>query len=184
MRATEELMKEHEGIKLMLKILSAVAHRVKGGCAVPKKDLDGIAEFLSTFVDRCHHGKEEDFLFPALEQAGVPREGGPIGVMLAEHAEGRKIIARLKDAFVAYGSGRDSRTEKISEVADEYVSLLSHHIDKENGILFPMAEGRISVADDSRVVEHFEKLEHERIGQGKHEEFHAMLGRLKKEYLA
>lgn len=183
MRATEELVKEHEGIKLMLKILTAVAHRVKGGCAVSQKDLDGIAEFLSTFADRCHHGKEEDFLFSALERAGVPREGGPIGVMLAEHAEGRKIIARLKDAFAAYGSGRDSAAEKISEAAGEYVSLLSHHIEKENGVLFPMAEGRIRAADDSRLVEHFEKLEHEWIGHGKHEEFHAMLGRLKKEHL-
>jgi hemerythrin-like domain-containing protein len=34
-------------------------------------------EFLSVFADTCHHGKEEDFLFPGLEAAGIPNEGGP-----------------------------------------------------------------------------------------------------------
>lgn len=184
MQATEELVKEHEGIKLMLDILAAVAKRIEGGGAVPQKDLDGIAEFLSIFADKCHHGKEEDFLFPALEQAGVTREGGPIGVMLAEHAEGRKIISRLKDAFDAYGTGRSTAGKEISVAANEYVSLLSQHIDKENGVLFPMAEGRINEADDARLVERFEELERQRIGQGKHEQFHAMLGRLKKVYLS
>ena len=151
---------------------------------IPQEDLDGIGEFLSIFADKCHHGKEEEFLFPALEKAGVPREGGPTGAMLAEHAQGRKIIARLKDAFAAYGSGRSVASQEISEAANDYVSLLSQHIEKENGVLFPMAEGRINEADDVRLVECFEDLERERIGPGKHEEFHGMLGRLKDKYLA
>ncbi|HDP95774.1 MAG TPA: hypothetical protein ENN40_10515 [Candidatus Aminicenantes bacterium] len=108
---------------------------------------------------------------------------GPIGVMLAEHAEGRKIISRLKSAFAAYGSSRSTAAQEISEDANEYVSLLSQHIDKENNVLFPVAEGRINAAADSRLVEHFEELERERIGAGKHEEFHAMLEHLKEEYL-
>lgn len=182
MKATEELMQEHEGILLMLKILAAAAKRIEGGGVVPQSDLEGIAEFLSIFVDKCHHGKEEDFLFPALERAGVPREGGPIGVMLAEHAEGRKIVAALKAAFAAYEAGRSAAAQEISATADEYVRLLRQHIDKENGILFPMAEGRISEAEDMRLVESFEELERERIGQGKHEQFHAMLDKLQAEY--
>lgn len=183
MKATEELVKEHEGIKLMLRILASVAKRIQGGAVVPQSDLEGIGEFLSIFVDKCHHGKEEEFLFPSLEQAGVPREGGPIGVMLAEHAEGRRIIARLKEAFAAYGSGRGAAAREILEAADDYVGLLSQHIEKENQILFPMAEGRLNEADDARLVESFEDLERERIGQGKHEEFHRMLGRLEDKYL-
>ncbi|BDD88904.1 hemerythrin domain-containing protein [Desulfofustis limnaeus] len=183
MRATEELMKEHEGIKLMLDILTAVARRIEQGGAVPQKDLEGIVEFLSIFADKCHHGKEENFLFPVLEQLGVPREEGPIGVMLAEHDQGREIIARLADAFAAYGLSRKSAVDEITTAAKQYVRLLRQHIDKENGILFPMAEGRISEAEDNRLIEEFEELEREQIGFGKHEEFHAMLGQLKETYL-
>lgn len=183
MKATDELKKEHHGIGLMLRVLRTVTDKLKGGECVNSEHLDAILEFLSIFVDKCHHGKEEEFLFPALEQAGVPREGGPIGVMLAEHAEGRKIIARLKDAFAAYRSGRGTAAQEISEAANDYVRLLSQHIEKENGVLFPMVEGRINEADDVRLVERFEDLERKRIGHGKHEEFHAMLERLREEYL-
>jgi hemerythrin-like domain-containing protein len=183
MKATDELKKEHEGIKLMLRVLQAVAGKVNLGDRVNPEHIDGILEFLSIFVDKCHHAKEEEFLFPALEAAGMPREGSPIGVMLAEHAESRQIVARLKDAFAAYRSGRESASLEVSKTAGEYIGLLSRHIDKENGVLFPMADGRIEAADDDRLVVRFEELERERIGHGKHEEFHALLARLENAYL-
>ena len=88
MKATDELRKEHQGIELMLRVLQAVAEKFKRGERVNTEHLDGILEFLSIFVDKCHHGKEEEFLFPALEAAGVRREDGPIGVMLSEHEQG------------------------------------------------------------------------------------------------
>ena len=62
-------------------------------------------DFLSIFVDKCHHGKEEEFLFPALEAKGVKREGGPIGVMLHEHEQGRGLVAMLRNAVADYTSG-------------------------------------------------------------------------------
>jgi hemerythrin-like domain-containing protein len=83
MRPTEELRAEHDGILVMLKILERVSGQLTSPSTVELKHLDQILEFLKVFVDRCHHGKEEDILFPALEEAGIPRRGGPIGVMLA-----------------------------------------------------------------------------------------------------
>src|SRR3972149_4875411 len=108
MKATEELMKEHRGIELMLRVLGAVSLRAEVAEPLNHKDLDQIIEFLTIFADKCHHGKEEDLLFPAMEAAGVPREGGPIGVMLAEHAEGRNIIGRFTAAVGEYKAGQSS----------------------------------------------------------------------------
>ena len=34
-------------------------------------------DFFSHFADQCHHFKEEQVLFPAMEEHGIPREGGP-----------------------------------------------------------------------------------------------------------
>lgn len=79
-----------------------------------KEELEGIMEFLMVFVDKCHHGKEEDFLFPALEAAGVARDGGPIGVMLHEHERGRRHIADMKNAlgdFTVHGMKTDAFRE-------------------------------------------------------------------------
>jgi len=183
MKATTVLRDEHEGIRLMLKILQVVTGKMKNGERVDMAHIHGILEFLSVFIDKCHHGKEEDYLFPALEAAGIPREGGPIGVMLTEHSEGRKLIARLNAAVAAYEAGQTSAAGEVHKAAGEYISLLNQHIDKEGDILFAMAEGRITAAEDDQLVERFEELERERIGVGKHEEFHAMIDQLSERYL-
>jgi len=63
------------------------------------------------------------------------------------------------------------------------VALLSQHIYKEDNVFYPMADARINSKKDSEIVEAFEKIERERIGPGKHEEFHRLLNRLEKAYL-
>ncbi len=183
MKSTDELKNEHEGILLMLKIIKAISANMEQGDQVSATHLDGIMEFLSVFVDRCHHGKEEDFLFPALEATGILREGGPIGVMLSEHQRGREIVAKLKEAVNLYKSGNQNAPADFTRLAADYISLLTQHIDKENNVLFPMADARLDPAEDIRLFESFEKLEKERIGPGKHEEFHGLLSHLEKEYI-
>ncbi|MDD3620473.1 MAG: hemerythrin domain-containing protein [Desulfobulbaceae bacterium] len=183
MKATDELKREHQGIELMLAILQAVSTRLKQGQPVAQDHLRGIMEFLTVFVDKCHHGKEEDFLFPALEAAGVPREGGPIGVILKEHEKGRELVSRLKDSLADDKSEGASTGAEIQAIVSEYVVLLSQHMVKENTVLFPMADEKLDANSDTQLVEAFERLERERIGVGKHEEFHALLHRLRDEYL-
>jgi len=183
MKATDELKMEHQGIELMLRVLQAVAGKFERGEPVSSEHLRGILEFLTIFVDKCHHGKEEEFLFPALEAAGVPGNGGPIGVMLSEHEQGRKLVARLKEVAARYTSGDKAAAPGVPPIIHEYVALLTQHIAKENTVLFPMADARLDPHQDTALFEAFEKLERERIGAGKHEEFHALLERLRNEFL-
>jgi hemerythrin-like domain-containing protein len=183
MKATDELKKEHQGIELMLRILQAVSGKIGSGERIHSEHLDGILEFLSIFVDKCHHGKEEEFLFPALEKTGILREGGPIGVMLNEHEQGRKLVARLKVAVRSYTSGDKTAAGSIHVTANEYIALLTQHIVKENTVLFPMADARLNSDKDTELFEAFEQLEQNRIGIGKHAEFHALLDQLQDVYL-
>lgn len=183
MKATEELKKEHDGIELMLRVMSAISEKLAHGEALNTAHIDGILEFLSVFVDTCHHGKEEEFLFPALESAGVPREGGPIGVLLDEHEQGRKQVARLKQFVSAHQSGDPRAAVGIQDTIKAYVDLLNGHIAKENTVLFPMADARLDAKTDAALFEAFERLERERIGVGKHEAFHALLDELQDVYL-
>jgi hemerythrin-like domain-containing protein len=183
MKATDALRKEHDGIELMLKVLQTVAGKFKRGERVNTEHLEGILEFLTIFVDKCHHGKEEEFLFPALEVEGMPREGGPIGVMLSEHEQGRKLVARFKDAVTDYKFKDNANASSIQLIINEYVALLTQHIAKENTILFPMADAKLDTNKDTELFEAYEQLERERIGVGKHDEFHALLDRLQNTYL-
>lgn len=182
MKATNELKNEHQGIELMLRILQSVADKFERGEKVNTEHLDGILEFLSIFVDKCHHGKEEEFLFPALEDAGVLNTGGPIGVMLSEHEQGRKLVARLKDAVTSYKTGDKRIAVRAQLIINEYAALLTQHIAKENTVLFPMADAKLDAAKDAELFKAFERLENERIGPGKHEHFHELLHRLNDKY--
>ena len=183
MKATNELKKEHKGIKLMLRVLQTVGDKFKHDESVNTEHLYGILEFLSIFVDKCHHAKEEEFLFPTLEVEGVLREGGPIGVMLSEHEQGRKLVARLKEAVTDYKIEDKANASSVQRIINEYVALLTQHIDKEETVLFPIADTKLNSNQDSELFEAFEQLERERIGIGKHDEFHVFLDQLETTYL-
>lgn len=176
MRSTNELRAEHEGIQVMLDVIEAVCDRIGSPQPAGESDLQAIMEFLRVFVDRCHHAKEEDLLFPALEAVGVPREGGPIGAMLAEHEQGRGLIRSMVD-----GLGTGNPAAFVAH-ARAYVDLLRTHIDKENQVLFVMADSVLSSSVDEELFEGFEAIEREHIGAGKHEEFHALLEALAHRY--
>jgi hemerythrin-like domain-containing protein len=183
MTPTEQLKEEHQGIQLMLKILEKVCQRLESGERVDTGHLEKILEFIRVFADQCHHGKEEDFLFPEMEKAGIPKEGGPIGVMLLEHGKGRDYVRGMNEAMEAYKKNEAKASSKFVENARNYVALLTQHIDKENNVFFPWGERVLSEKQKEKLLEDFEKLEHERIGEGKHEEFHKLLQRLKEVYL-
>ena len=177
MTPTQILTKEHQAIKLMLDILEQIAGRLKAGGKVPDSDLKAILEFLQFFAYRCHHVKEEDLLFPAIEKAGMPREGGPIEVMLTEHNEGRGYIKGLAEAI--------DKKDKAGVVQNvrSYIDILRQHIDKEDTILYPIADMHIQTAKQKELLDAFDKIELERIGPGKHEEFHKLLKKLERTYL-
>lgn len=124
----EDLSADH---KRILEKLSELG----GAVNTAPTDENKVKEFLhftETFVEP-HLQKEEKVLFPALESKGMPREGGPIGMMLFEHQIKRGYVKDLQKAL----EGREKK--KITEVAKVIISVLSEHIDKEENILYPWA---------------------------------------------
>ena len=95
-QAIDDLMHEHEAILFALKILEAIGQRLDAGRPTDSEDIAAFIGFLKEFADKCHHGKEEGILFPALVAAGIPEQGGPIGVLLAEHVQGRDWIRQME----------------------------------------------------------------------------------------
>lgn len=183
MKPTGQLKEEHKAIKLMLRIAEKVNEKLEAGEEVNPEHLEQIVEFIRVFADKCHHGKEEDLLFVAMEEAGIPKDGGPIGVMLAEHDMGRGYVRGLSEAVARYKAGDRGVSPAIIENARNYVGLLSQHIDKEDNILYPMADMHLSEDQQEELLEGFEKVERERIGPGKHAELHKLLDHLQEVYL-
>jgi hemerythrin-like domain-containing protein len=92
-------------------------------------------------------------------------------------------VAKFKDAVSVLKTGDHSAAADIAETGNQYVALLTDHIAKENNVLFKMADERLDGSQDERLFEAFEQLERDRIGVGKHEEFHALLEELQDVYL-
>ena len=127
-KATEVLRKEHDAILKMIEATEITAARLERGEKVPDSMLAGLIEFFQLFADRCHHGKEEEIFFPRLVEKGMPRDGGPVGVMLHEHEMGRDLIRRMSQAEGAYRAGAPSAALSWAQAARSYSALLREHI--------------------------------------------------------
>ena len=182
MTATEQLRHEHEAIKLVLSILEKLCQRLAKGGEVNAEHFGQVLEFIRVFAHECHHGKEEQFLFPALEAAGIPNADGLFGVM-SEHERCRILIRRLDAAWRKHRWGDRAARGVVIRSARDYSAFLNAHILKENNVLFPTAEGHLSADTQRRLLKEFERLEISLIGAGGHEQFDKTLDLLKKTYI-
>ncbi len=183
MTPRQQLKDEHEGILLMLEILGKACERLEKKQKLNENHLEQMVDFFKIFADKCHHGKEEDLLFPELEKAGIPKERGPIGVMLAEHVQGRGFIRGMGESLARLKRGEKNASADFAKNARDYITLLTQHIQKENNVLFPMGDRALPEAKKDELVEKFEDLERDRIGLGTHEKFHELLHQFKEIYL-
>lgn len=165
---TAVLREEHEVILRALTVLERVGRDLSQGKSVPKETISSLANFFRTFADRCHHAKEEAHLFPALVEHGIPKEGGPVGIMLQEHDEGRALVRTFAEGDPAAAAPAMRR----------FVILLREHIAKENDILFPMSEQVLPPAEQTEIMNKFELAEQETVGPGGHEKLIAELEKL------
>ncbi|HEY3445863.1 MAG TPA: hemerythrin domain-containing protein [Myxococcales bacterium] len=148
----ETLMAEHRQIERALAALEACARQIEGGDEVAPGALSRFARFLRGYADDLHHGKEEALLFEKMIDAGFPRDAGPVAMMRLEHERGRALVRELKglgekDAW----SPADRR--RTVEVSFEFAALLRGHILKEDRILYPMAEQRMTPEAMARLAE-------------------------------
>lgn len=180
-KPTQDLIKEHGGIMLMLSIMGKVALRLRQGQEVKREHLDKIAEFLRNFADKCHHGKEEGILFPELAKNAANQK--LINDFLGEHKSGRDYVRGIAESLPQYAPGNPDAIH-IAVNAEGYIRLLTEHIGKENTELFPIADEVLSEELQAELFEKFELLERDVIGEGKHEEYHGWLKELEDEYLS
>jgi hemerythrin-like domain-containing protein len=165
MKATDILMDEHRVIEQVLNCLEKLANRCEAGETLDSDSALEALAFFRNFADRCHHGKEEGHLFPLLEARGFGRQGGPTGIMLHEHEEGRRLLAAMAGAVE-----RDAPREFVRH-ARAYVKLLREHIRKEDQCLFPMAAGILSSTDAESLAQRFGHVENAEMGEGTHERY-------------
>jgi uncharacterized protein len=153
---TDVLMTDHETTERVF----AAFERVLAGPLPPSAAIVADAlEYFTGYVERCHSHKEEDHLFPMMEAAGMPRQGGPLAVMLMEHQQSETSLAELKPLAADYVAGRVEVLPELCRVFGAYARVLKDHFWKENDILFPMARRMLSETDAARLAAGIEAVE-------------------------
>jgi hemerythrin-like domain-containing protein len=135
---TEELEREHRFIEKIVKACYVTVEEIGGGGPIDPDLLQQIVQFMRVYADRCHHGKEEALLFPALIEKGVPATGCPISALSAEHIQGRRLVKGLADALELLRRGEPNASGAVLENLKGITGLYPNHIWKEDYLLFPM----------------------------------------------
>ncbi|NTV48144.1 MAG: cation-binding protein [Geobacteraceae bacterium] len=156
---TTTLVEEHRLILRMIALLEKNAPQTAEGKYLNWQFyLDGI-EFIRQYADRFHHAKEEDVLFKALVDNGMPKENSPVAAMLMEHDQGRNFVRAMESAVHEAQAGRTDTYQAIADNALGYAALLRDHISKEDEILYPLAERVIPETMRTSILQEYQSAE-------------------------
>lgn len=164
--AIQLLYDDHAQVLRLLDALDVLAERGRDGDASILADAKRSLELLRRFGDDAHHGKEELHLFPALVRAGLPRRGGPVACMLAEHDVGREHVRRMHDGLAETQAGSPGGPRRFAEAAGDYSRLYRDHITKEDEVLFPMSDEVVPVDVLATLVARFADVDAATLGPG------------------
>ena len=177
---TEMLEEEHHFIQKVVGAMTAVSERLEMGQEVEAEMLRNIVDFMRTFADKCHHGKEETHLFPVLERKGVPVRGCPLAVLMAEHQRGRALVTGLATAAETYVRDGPSAKKPLLESLRGITELYPDHIWKEDYLLFPMTNKILTSGEQKELYDKFEMVERA-IGAGVHHGLEQLAEKLEQE---
>ena len=171
---TDLLTKDHETTE---RVIDAVSKAFETPGGPPTSVVGDTVEYFVSYVDACHNKKEEDHLFPLIERLGVPRHGGPLGVMLQEHEESKALAARFALLGRRFAGGDLGVLDDLKATFATYGNLLKNHYWKENDILYPMARRVMRPADADAVVAGIARVE-AAIGPETRERYYALADRI------
>ncbi len=169
--ASRQLMAEHEVILEVLRAAQAEADRVRQGFNLDDNRVRDIVDFSRNFTDRCHHGKEERFYFPAAEVYAGQRVNNFIDELTAEHAYGRSIVDEID--YLLGGDAGDA-AKLIAERLSAYVSMMRRHIQRENQQLYQRSATFLPGTEEQALMVGFDRLENVDLGIGFHERYHRL----------
>lgn len=137
---TQVMVEEHKLILRMVALLEKNTELLEKGRF---RDWDFFlvaVDFVRHYADRFHHAKEEDVLFKALVDNGMPAQHSPVAAMLMAHDQGRDHVCAMEEAARRALEGEVGQAAIIIEQARGYIAMIRDHIDKEDTILYPLAE--------------------------------------------
>ncbi len=162
-RWEEVLVAEHEMIERAMEVMKSELPKLAPGKS-HSRQLSRAIDFLLQFGDKLHNHKEEDHLFPLMEQRGIPSQGGPIAVMLMEHEAERTLLTSMLAQLPDLQRSDADQIAAFIREGNEYLQVRANHIWKENDVLYPMGKRVLSEEDNDALLVAFAELDADHYG--------------------
>ncbi len=177
MQARGPLMIEHRLIERMLAKIQNMLAQVEQTAKIDPSFVDIAVDFIRTYADRTHHGKEEDILFRKLNNKGLSDVDRKVmDELIEEHIYGRKTTKALVEANTSYRNGNSSALGDIATCLRILVDFYPKHIEKEDKIFFPASRAYFSEAEDQTMLAEFLAFDQKMI----HEKYKSVVDALEK----
>lgn len=164
MKPLDRLVHEHQMVLQVLDATEQDLTQLRHTGHLDAARLRRIVDFLVHFMDRCHHSKEELFLFARMRERGVPGESGPLAVLLREHHQSRRHVKALGLGLNKAARNKVALTNAMRKHLPAYIELMRTHIQKEDRVVYPMADQIFSKADQRELSRAFDRIEQETLG--------------------
>jgi hemerythrin-like domain-containing protein len=176
MKPRGPLMKEHRVIECMIDLMRDEVQRIKKKKTVDPRFIDTAVDFIRTYADRTHHGKEEYIMFRDLAEVTMSDEHhSMMEDLIKEHVFARNLVKRLVDANIRYVEGQKDAVDEIIQHVDTLVDFYPEHIRKEDEEFFPAAEEYMSEEIQRGMLEEFDEFDKTMI----HEKYENVVNNLK-----
>ena len=121
-----------------------------------------VLTFMREYADQCHHGKEEDILFAALEDREISAEHQEIMAQLTEdHERGRELVGALDDATSRWEDGDEDARGEVLEALEGIADLYPYHIATEDDDFFIPIMNYFSDAEKEGMMEDMWDFDHQ-----------------------
>ena len=167
MQARGPLMIEHRLIERMIHQIQKVLKQIGSTGEVDPLFVDTAVDFIRTYADRTHHGKEEDILFRDLQKKELSKDDKRVmAELIDDHVFGRQVTKKLIEANRRYRSGNKSALKDIADQLHTLVDFYPKHIEKEDKVFFPASRAYFSEKEDRAMLDEFwefdKKMIHEK----------------------
>ena len=172
MQARGPLMIEHRLIERMLAVIGSAAKEIKSTNRVDPVFVDTAVDFIRTYADKTHHGKEEDILFRELKNRPLSHADKTLmDELIKEHIFGRLTTKALVQANDRYRNGDMTALEDIVMKLQTLIEFYPKHIEKEDKVFFPSSRNYFTEEEDQAMLEEFWEFDRKMI----HEKYTALV---------
>jgi len=158
------LMIEHRLIERMIEQIGKELQAIAQTGKTDPLFIDAAVDFIRTYADRTHHGKEEEIMFRDLSKKQMSSEDRSLmEELVQEHILGRKLTAELVEANLRYRQGDEKAISIIDEKLRTLIDFYPRHIEKEDKVFFPATMKYLSVEEQQQMLEEFWRFDKEMI---------------------